>query len=159
MFMFYRKRFYRLKREYCQVFCNCCCSDPQQYISGFTHQSHKSFCRLLFLREEELKWKVFKMSTQRHETLYCMYLKIKRGHSWLFTWKKILLGSPCSCEVTHRSYFSVEKCGNFVTWTVSIRNSRLQKSGSDELLYSSGVTHDVCSHNVSICMNQIVILS
>lgn len=145
MFMFYRKRFYRLKREYCQVFCNCCCSDPQQYISGFTHQSHKSFCRLLFLREE-LKWKVFKMSTQRHETLYCMYLKIKRGHSWLFTWKKILLGSPCSCEVTHRSYFSVEKCGNFVTWTVSIRNSRLQKSGSDELLYSSGV-------------NQIVILS
>lgn len=32
------------------------------------------------------------MSTQRHETLYCMYLKIKRGHSWLFTWKKNPLG-------------------------------------------------------------------
>lgn len=69
------------------------------------------------------------------------------------------LGVTLPCEVTHRSYFSVEKCGNFVTRTVSIRNSRLQKSGSDELLYSSGVTHDVCSHNVSICMNQTVILS
>lgn len=145
MFMFYRKRFIVWNVNIVRFSATAAVLILNSTSQGL-HISHKSFCRLLFLREEELKWKVFKMSTQRHETLYCMYLKIKRGHSWLFTWKKILLGSPCSCEVTHRSYFSVEKCGNFVTWTVSIRNSRLQKSGSDELLYSSGV-------------NQIVILS
>lgn len=83
----------------------------------------------------------------KHSVLYVFKNKTW-GHSWLFTWKKILLKSPCCCKVTHRSHFSVKKCGNFVTWTISIRNSRLQKSGSDEWLYSSGVTHDVCSHNV-----------
>lgn len=162
MFMFYRKRFYRLKREYCQVFCNCCCSDPQQYISGFTHQSQKllsaSFSERRrtqmksFQNVNTAPWNtvlyVFKNKTRSFLTLHMeknplgVTLLLWSHSSLIFFCRK--MWELCHVDCQHQEQQATEKWERWVTlqqrgdsWCVFSQCEYLHESDCDLILIHS----------------------